>query len=362
MPDDLGFRVVIECPPGHPSRPVPSHRPRACRDRAGEDRPADPARACATRLRRREAEVACCTRPRMVIEIPRGDARHETMDDGDRLPRGHGVGGPGRAGRGPGGQAVRAEAADLGDRRRGSTTTPTPRSPTASPRVRDAGEVLSWFLGAGGLGRDHVLFLANLGSRRPGTVEAPGANILPTQENLDWAFQKWLPSKVQPGDLVVFYFAGRVGAVAPNGPRSGGLPPAAGRRDPGQRGGHGLVARPGPGPARAGHGRAVPGRLPAGDRRRAASAGRGPTAGRLRPRLARPPGAVAGRDRLARLRPSRRGVRQGRDPRPGSPGPCSTGWATRRGSSTWPACLQAMQKDPELGRQGFQTMGGVPPG
>jgi WD40 repeat protein/uncharacterized caspase-like protein len=88
-----------------------------------------------------------------------------------------------------------------------------PLIPDSRVAVRDATEIRSWFLGPGGWGRDDVLFLADLGSRQPGPVEAPRASILPIQENLNWAFQRWLPAHAMSGDLVVIYYSGRAGTV-----------------------------------------------------------------------------------------------------------------------------------------------------
>src|SRR5262249_46906594 len=60
---------------------------------------------------------------------------------------------------------------------------------------------------------------SDLGNLDHGPVEAPRPNIRPTRANLNWAFETWLPSRIRPDDLVVFYYAGRVGtAVATSSP------------------------------------------------------------------------------------------------------------------------------------------------
>src|SRR5262249_35066889 len=59
----------------------------------------------------------------------------------------------------------------------------------------------------------HQLLLTDSGSFDPGDPRAPAPNIRPLRSNLDWAFGRWLATRAQPGDLVVFYFAGRSRAV-----------------------------------------------------------------------------------------------------------------------------------------------------
>jgi WD40 repeat protein len=89
--------------------------------------------------------------------------------------------------------------------------------------ARNAGDVAQWFRRAG-WDRDHQLLLRDFGNLFPGTPDAPAPSIRPIKQNLDWALQKWLVSKAQPGDLVIFYFAGQARAlVRPENPRAGGL-------------------------------------------------------------------------------------------------------------------------------------------
>jgi hypothetical protein len=82
-------------------------------------------------------------------------------------------------------------------------------SPTAA---RNAGNVFQWLRQAG-IDRRHQLWLRDFGNEDPGAPDAPAPSIRPLKRNLDWAFQQWLFSKAQPGDLVVFYFAGQARAV-----------------------------------------------------------------------------------------------------------------------------------------------------
>src|SRR5262245_41416684 len=91
-----------------------------------------------------------------------------------------------------------------------------PDSPTA---VRDAGSVRQWIQRAGWDERNQLL-LRDFGSSDPGEPDSPAPQILPLRRNLDWAVQKWLLGRAKPGDLVVFYFAGRTRAVVkPQGPQ-----------------------------------------------------------------------------------------------------------------------------------------------
>jgi WD40 repeat protein/uncharacterized caspase-like protein len=88
--------------------------------------------------------------------------------------------------------------------------------PTAARGARD---VRDWMRQAGWDG-SHQLLLSDFGAPDPGQPDEPASNILPRKANLDWAFRQWLFPKARPGDLVVFYFAGRADAVVtPQGPR-----------------------------------------------------------------------------------------------------------------------------------------------
>jgi WD40 repeat protein/uncharacterized caspase-like protein len=84
---------------------------------------------------------------------------------------------------------------------------PNPAIPDSPTSVRDAQAVHRWIRQAG-WDRRHQLLLSDLGSTDPGRPAAPAANLLPSRRNLDWAVEHWLLENAQPGDLVVFYFAG----------------------------------------------------------------------------------------------------------------------------------------------------------
>ena len=93
---------------------------------------------------------------------------------------------------------------------------PSPAPPTA---VRGANQIRQWMRQAGWDAR-HQLLLSDFGARDPGRPDEPASNILPRKGNLDWAFRQWLFSRAKPGDLVVFYFAGQARAVVtPQGAR-----------------------------------------------------------------------------------------------------------------------------------------------
>jgi len=93
---------------------------------------------------------------------------------------------------------------------------PSAKSRTA---VRSANQVRQWMRQAG-WDQAHQLLLSDFGAADPGRPDDPASNILPRKGNLDWAFRQWLFSRAKPGDLVVFYFAGRARAVVtPQGAR-----------------------------------------------------------------------------------------------------------------------------------------------
>ena len=93
---------------------------------------------------------------------------------------------------------------------------PGAAKPTAARGARD---VRDWIRAAGWDGR-HQLLLSDFGAPDPGRPDEPASNILPRKGNLDWAFRHWLFSRARAGDLVVFYFAGQARAVVtPQGPR-----------------------------------------------------------------------------------------------------------------------------------------------
>jgi WD40 repeat protein/uncharacterized caspase-like protein len=71
----------------------------------------------------------------------------------------------------------------------------------------DPEAVLRWIRQAG-WDRRHQLPMKDFGSADAGSPAAPASNILPTHRNLDWAFREWVVKNAQAGDVVVFYFAG----------------------------------------------------------------------------------------------------------------------------------------------------------
>ena len=79
---------------------------------------------------------------------------------------------------------------------------------------RQTTAMLQWLRATAGWNRAHLLLLSDLGAHDPGSAEKPATNILPTRKNLDWAFKVWLKPKAQSGDLIVFYFAGKAKGLA----------------------------------------------------------------------------------------------------------------------------------------------------
>lgn len=250
-----------------------------------------------------------------------------------------------------------------------------PAIPDGRANLKNAGQLLQWFFEVGGLERGQALLLADLGSRQPGTVDDPRPNILPNRANLAWAFERWLPSRAKEGDLVVVYYAGRVGTVEASVSGGGAaaartehylLPNDALRGDVAATGWsldraldrlvRDLRGRcqvvcllaasssgvPAPGAAGAG---------PAGAARAQASAGR-----EWLSRLARWPGVSAW---LASDRPIANVATD--DPASPFTGTLIRGLGKPARKQNLAACLQALQRDPALKRQGFQTLGGIPP-
>ena len=103
----------------------------------------------------------------------------------------------------------------------GTTLDPKTRAQSSREPVQQALSVLAWLSGTAGWDRNHLLLLTDLGGNPdPGLPRNPAPNITPTRKNLDWAFQKWLASEAQPGDLIVFYFAGQARALTHADPMS----------------------------------------------------------------------------------------------------------------------------------------------
>jgi WD40 repeat protein/uncharacterized caspase-like protein len=252
-----------------------------------------------------------------------------------------------------------------------------PAIPDGRSSVRDAQAVRRWMQRAGWDNR-HQLLLSDFGSAEPGTPAAPAANILPSRQNLGWAFERWiLENRAQAGDLVVFYFAGESRSVAR---RQGTqldvrhyLLPQDAEPEQLEQTGWSLEEAVD---------RCVREKLRVvcwlatapGDPRGAApvpraAAAAGPVQGSSSAvawlsRLARWPGVTAW---LASDRPRPAGAVEAADPGRlftqallqalGGSGPGRAG--DRRPNLA--ACLRDLHQDPQLERQGFRSMGGVPP-
>ena len=237
------------------------------------------------------------------------------------------------------------------------------------PAVDQALEVLKWFRAAG-WDESHQLLLRDFGTSDPGTPEAPAPNILPTRANLDWAIRQWLLPKAKQGDMVVFYYAGRAAAVVtPQGPRIEPrvdyylLPIDGFQSSPATTGWS--LDRAVDDCARRRiqvvcwlattvQGRSTPGVAPPPIGRPSNTPN--PTGQDWLSRLARWPGVTAW---LAADRPP--GIGQAADPIT----PFTTALLESLGKpnleDNLAACLKALQRDPTLKRQGFSSLGGVPP-
>src|SRR5512135_3794528 len=98
----------------------------------------------------------------------------------------------------------------------GASYGPGARAQSGPEMVGQALSVLAWLGGTAGWDRSHLLLLTDLGGNdNPGTPRRPAPNITPSRKNLDWAFHHWLTSRAQPGDVVVFYFAGQSRVLLP---------------------------------------------------------------------------------------------------------------------------------------------------
>ena len=246
-----------------------------------------------------------------------------------------------------------------------------PLIPDSRTDTRDAASIRNWFLALGGLGRDHVLYCSDLGTRQPGAVDSPRPNIFPSADNLDWAFQKWLPNRARSGDLVVFYYAGRVASLGstPNIPRTDFvlLPPDALNNNPAATGWSleraldrfvldtsgkcqivcWLATTVGGNPT------GLKPVVPAASARPGLSK---PIGRNWLNRLARWPGVTTW---LASDRPLENVIRD--EPSTLFTAKLLAGLGKPERKLNLAACLQSLQKSPELKRQGFETMGAVPP-
>ena len=235
----------------------------------------------------------------------------------------------------------------------------SPALPEGRSATRSSQEVLRWLRRAG-WDPSHQLLLGDRGVTDPGRPAAPATLIRPTRANLDWAIEQWLlgpaGKRPKPGDVVVIFFAGASKCLAD---RRGNLVELR----------H-IVVPSDPDPARPDAGgwslesavdRCVRARLrvvcwlataPEGP----ADAPR-PTGLEWLARLARWPGVTAW---LAADGPPR-------DPSI-DPGEVFTralltglGEAGKGPGPNLAECLRDLHQNPRLARQGFRSMGGVPP-
>ncbi len=87
--------------------------------------------------------------------------------------------------------------------------------PSCHGAARDAGAVGDWFVKTAGWTGRNVLKLTDLGQPTPGPDPEKVSNVQPTKANLEWAFKVWLAPRVGAGDLVVVMFAGQAVALPP---------------------------------------------------------------------------------------------------------------------------------------------------
>ncbi|WP_435022313.1 hypothetical protein TA3x_001575 [Tundrisphaera sp. TA3] len=246
-----------------------------------------------------------------------------------------------------------------------------PAIPGCNAAVRDAREVRRWFLEAG-WGARNLLLLQDQGVATPGRAEDQVADLAPTGSNLAWATRDWLGARARPGDLVVIYFAGQAIGVPP--------PPGAA---PGTPGREYLL----PSDARLANldrtGWSIESTIDA-----LASGGRNPVVcwldtslqgrtadepDRKRASGAAPTGRTPGKTMLGKLaRWPDVTAWLAADGSPASEGTPAGGRsrfvdALIRGLGrpdrprNLLACLDAMNRDPALARQGFRTLGNIPP-
>lgn len=251
---------------------------------------------------------------------------------------------------------------------------PDPAITDSKQAVKNANKLHAWFRETAGWDREHVLLLSDFGIRDLRPHQNPPTNILPTRANLEWAFQVWLKDKVKPGDLVVFYFAGQMAVGSPARSPEGRteyylLPIDALRANPEATGWvldralDQLVLRN------------------EGKCRVMCWLGTNVSGLSATPPAGRPPGPAADRRPLASGASAQEWLRRltrwprvstwlaaDRDPAPGVEEPATLFTTTLMKGLGQPkqernvaACLEALQQDPRLKRQGFQALGGVPP-
>ena len=239
--------------------------------------------------------------------------------------------------------------------------------PDGHGATHDARALGSWFAKTAGWGERNLLRLDELGAPKPGAGAGldQATGLLPNKENLDWAFQVWLPGKVRPDDTVVVMFAGQAVALPPTPnepPGSSGryyLLPNDARPTPWDKTGWRLdeaiddLASKGKNPficwldtSVSGRGRGV-----------ALPKGFSPSATPMLQALVRWPGVTAWL--AADGHPSSEAVRVGGE------SPFSLALLNALGTPARPAnlhaCLNRLNQDQALAKQGFRTLGGVDP-
>ena len=230
--------------------------------------------------------------------------------------------------------------------------------------VQHAFSVLKWFSSTGGWDRNHLLLLTDFGGNDdPGTTVSPAPNITPSKRNLDWAVQTWLASKAQPGDVIVFFFAGQSRAVVSSDPAVSPeyyLVPTDALADSLAARGWALD-RALDVLARQGKFRIVSLLATGLQIQQSGNPGKGRPDNPARyardwlRRLARWPGVTAW---LASTRPP---VHSTSDPAAPFTAALLEGLGTKGHRQNLAGCLLTLQQNPKLKAGGFQTVGGVPP-
>ncbi len=229
--------------------------------------------------------------------------------------------------------------------------------------VSDAREVRRWLVNTLGWDGEHVLLMTDGAPREHGPPELIISSLAPTKDNLDWALTRWLPHRVQPGDIAVIYFAGQA-APMPSTPEAskaspGLLLPIDARAERLDQSGWVIeeslnaLASGAQIPillwldtSMAGRGQpAIEGKAVNGEPIRWLES------------LARWPGVsawIAATDHPAAIG------------KPGQRSPLTSALLQGMGTAETPrnllACLHTMNRDPTLNAQGFRALGGLPPG
>lgn len=80
--------------------------------------------------------------------------------------------------------------------------------PACEGAIRDGAALARWFTDTAHWSRSHLLFLNENGVSRHGAPGDAVSVLTPTRSNLHWALTQWLAHRVRPGDHVVVSFAG----------------------------------------------------------------------------------------------------------------------------------------------------------